>query len=174
MRVGSADSGSAEENVEARSAGLEVATVPPPRPTCGKDHRGRLRAGLLALTSPLRSSAARIGPGGSRHAQSLRPGLYRTRSPCRRCSCRNGCDHSCRRELRDLWWSLRKRLSSSLRLPRLVLAACCGASQSATVLPLRVEILGSQFGRSRKFRRVRRDCAPRTARLPSLGFRGTA
>ena len=72
------------------------------------------------------------GSGGSYHAKSLRPGLHRARSPGRRRSCRNGCDPSCRGELRGLWWSLRKRLSPSLRLAPLVIVGSCGARSSPT------------------------------------------
>jgi hypothetical protein len=70
------------------------------------------------------------GSGGSYHAKSLRPGLHRARSPGRRRSCRNGCDRSCRGELRGLRWSLRKRLSPSLRLAPLVIVGSCGVKSS--------------------------------------------
>ena len=72
------------------------------------------------------------GSRGSYHAKSLRPGLHRARSPGRRRSCRNGCDRSCRGELRGLWWSLRKRLSPSLRLAPPVIVGSCGARSSPT------------------------------------------
>ena len=72
------------------------------------------------------------GSGGSYHAKSLRPGLHRARSPGRRRSCRNGCDRSCRGELRGLRWSLRKRLSPSLRLAPLVIVGSYGTRSSPT------------------------------------------
>ena len=117
--------------MEARPAGLVVATVPPPRPTCGKNHFGRRRADLFtpAVASNFGGSN---GSGGSYHAKSFRPGLRRARSHGRRRSCRNGCDRSCRGELRGLWWSLRKRLSPSLRLAPLVIVGSCGARSSPT------------------------------------------
>jgi hypothetical protein len=87
---------------------------PAARPTCGKNHCRRRRADLFTLPLSLRTSAA-LDRGGSYRAKSLRPGFHRARSPGRRRSCRNGCDRSCRGELRRLWWSLRKRLSPSLR-----------------------------------------------------------
>jgi hypothetical protein len=118
--------------VEARPAGLEVATVPPPLPTCGKNHCGRRRADLFTLPSSLRALAAPMALGGSYHAKSLRPGLHRARSPGRRRSCRNDCDRSCRGELRGLRWSLRKRLSPSLRLAPLVIVGSYGTRSSPT------------------------------------------
>ena len=72
------------------------------------------------------------GTAGSYNAKSLRPGLHRARSPGRRRSGRNGCDPSRHSGLRGLWWSLRKRLSPSLRLAPLVIVGSCGARSSPT------------------------------------------
>jgi len=65
MRVGSVDFCFRGCDVEARPAGPEVATGPAPPPTCGKDHRGRRRAGLLPRVSPLRLRRLEPALGGS-------------------------------------------------------------------------------------------------------------
>ena len=50
--------------MEARPAGLEVATFLPPRPTRGKNHCGRRRSDLLIASLSLRTSAAPMACGG--------------------------------------------------------------------------------------------------------------
>ena len=97
------------------------------------------------------------GSGGSYHAKSLRPGLHRARSPGRRRSCRNGCDRSCRGELRGLRWSLRKRLSPSLRLAPLVIRGVLRREVEPPPIPLLgVTILSSRIRCPRKLRSNRR------------------
>jgi hypothetical protein len=118
---------------EAWPAGLEVATVlPPPSDMWEKPLRATTR-GFIHTPVAASNFGGSNGSGGSYHAKSLRPGLHRARSPGRRRSCRNGCDRSCRGELRGLWWSLRKRLSPNLRLAPLVIVGSCGARSSPTL-----------------------------------------